>query len=250
MKLISFLALFIISHASFSQRPSKLSDPLGYETITYLESIDSSNLSWQEKSELEFAKIKTYIINNPKNGYSTQLIRHCNYFDTTKINALYNLLDTSLQRQILGGIRSTRKRATLLPGHEFPDLVLADTINNSVRISDLKGNIVFIDIWASWCSPCRKQIPELIKLYEKYKAKGLIVIPISMDDNKQSWLKAIKHDSIPWKHYCDLTNYDNNTLYIDWGIDSIPYNFLIDKDGRLIDKGLSMKHLEKILSNL
>lgn len=93
-------------------------------------------------------------------------------------------------------------------------------------------------------------MPALIRIYDEYKSNGLIIIPVSMDDNKEKWIRAIAQDSLPWRQYSDLVDYDVNKLYKDWGIDAIPYNFLIDKKGRLIDKELSMEQLQKLLEKL
>lgn len=249
MKFIIVLLLSTISLKSFCQRPNR-SDSIGYETWTYLERIDSSGLPWQTKNELQFIKLRPYIERDPKSGYSYQFVRLCKYLDSAKVNILDNIYDTSLKRKMGETINCLRKRANLRPGDIFPQLILNDSTNHRSKVSDLKGKIIFIDLWASWCTNCRKEMPALIKIYAKYKSKGLIIVPISMDDNKEKWIKAVAHDSMPWKQYCDLVDFDANKLYKDWGIDAIPYNFLIDRNGRLIDKELSMEQLEKILNKL
>ena len=141
-------------------------------------------------------------------------------------------------------------RAKLNAGDLFPELMLTDSSKHEAKISDWKGKIVLIDVWASWCTPCRKQMPKLKALFEKFKDKGLTVIAISYDKDKEKWSKAIKEDALPWLHYCDFVEYDQNKLWIDWGVDSIPYNFLINKDGKLIGKALTMGELEKALIKL
>jgi thiol-disulfide isomerase/thioredoxin len=104
--------------------------------------------------------------------------------------------------------------------------------------------------WSDNCHPCREEIPHLIKLYEKYKGKGFTVIAISLDANKTEWLKAIEKDQQPWQQFCELKPWVNNSMLRKWGIDFMPYNFLIDRDGKLIDKEITITSLEKKISQL
>jgi thiol-disulfide isomerase/thioredoxin len=138
-----------------------------------------------------------------------------------------------------------------MPGSSFPEMILIDTSRKSLRVKDLKGKVILIDFWASWCQPCRAEMPKLISLYERYKNKGFVVIAISLDEHKENWLKAIREDSLPWMHFCNLVDMDNNMLCKKWGINTIPSNFLINKDGILLDKDVSMDILERaLLKNL
>jgi thiol-disulfide isomerase/thioredoxin len=250
MKFIILFLFFTISVKSFCQRPSK-SDSADYETWTYLERIDSSNLTWQTKNELQFAKLKPHIESNSKVGYSFQFVRLCKYLDTAKIRVIENTYDTSLRTKLVESLTYLRKRANLHPGDVFPELILNDRENHKSKVSDLKGKILFIDIWASWCDPCRKQMPKLELIYERFKDRGFVILAISMDEFKEKWLTAIKKDSLNWQqHYCDFVDFDQNRLLTDWGIDAIPYNFLINRDGKLIDKEVSLSRLEKELLKL
>jgi len=129
-------------------------------------------------------------------------------------------------------------------------MILTDTTNQLLDISSLKGKIVFLNVWASWCVPCRAEIPELIRLYEKYKNKGFIIIGISLDDDKTKWLKAIAKDVQPWNQYCELKTWRNNSMLNKWGITGIPYNFLIDRQGKLNDKEINIDLLEEKIKEL
>ena len=125
-----------------------------------------------------------------------------------------------------------------------------DTGGKKFKLDTLKGKVVFIDCWFPACPPCRAEMPKLISLYEKYKDKGFVVITISLDEHKEKWLKAIHDDSLPWIHFCDLVDIEKNILSKKWGIVSIPYNFLIDKNGILVDKEISLDKLERELFKL
>lgn len=254
MKSLAFCIAVFCSLHSFGQ-PLSVSDSLRdiplYNMVAIFKKIDSQKLSIAEKNELQFQEIKSFIKSNPKSPFSSQFILWGKYFDTQKIDTLFSLLDTSLQASwIKESIVYQKIRSKIIPGIFFPDLVLTDTLNKQLHISDLKGNIVFIDIWASWCGPCREEMPALIKLYEKYKDKGFIVIAISLDDDKEKWLKAIAKDAQPWQQFCELKIWRNNTMFRNWGITGIPYNFLIDKEGKLIDKGINIYSLEEKIKEL
>ena len=253
MKYLFLSVLIFVSFNSLGQSTSisdSLQDMFLNEMIISSRNINSLNLSLTEKSDLLYDKIKSFISANPKNLYSPQFISWGKYFDSVKIDALYNLLDSSLQNRVKESIKYQKLRSTLTPGTIFPRLSLSDTLNQVANISDFTGKIVFIDVWASWCSPCREEMPLLIKLYEKYKDKGFVVIAISLDDNRTKWLDAIKKDFQPWPQFCEFKIWRNSLMLNNWGIAGIPYNFLIDKQGKLIDKEIDLHSLEAEIQKL
>ena len=220
------------------------------EMRAYFKEIYSLNLSTNETTELQYQKIKSFIKANPKNIYSPQFISWGKYFDPLKIDTLFSLLDHSYQQGMKEVIRLQKLRSTLTQGISFPELILTDTLNHRFDISSLKGKIVFIDVWASWCHPCREEMPQLIKLYEKYKDKGFVVIAISLDDDKTKWLNAIAKDLQPWPQFCEFKIWQNSSMLNKWGINGIPYNFLIDKQGKLNDKEITIDSLEDKIRQL
>ncbi len=253
---MKFFVLFITILISFNSRGqnTSLSDSLRdiplNKMVAFFKTVESQNLSLKEKVDLQYEKIKSFIKNNPKNPYSSRFISWGKYFDSAKIDSLDALLDVSLQNQIKESVKYQKIRSTLVPGMTFPNIVPADTLNQLFNISSLKGKIVFIDIWASWCNPCREEMPQLIKLYEQYKDRGFIVIAISLDDDKAKWLSAITKDQQPWQQFCEFKIWQNSTMLNKWGITGIPYNFLIDKEGRLTDKEIDFDFLEKKIQQL
>jgi thiol-disulfide isomerase/thioredoxin len=253
---MKILVLFITSVISFSGigQNTSLSDSLKdiplNKMVAFFKHLEWQNLSPKEMSDLQFAEIKSFIKNNPKNPYSAQFISWGKYFDSSKIDTLYSLLDISLQPQIKESIKYQKIRSALLPGMVFPALVLTDSLSQPFDISSLRGKIVFIDVWASWCLPCREEMPRLIQLFEQYKDSGFIVIAISLDDDKAKWLNAVTKDQQPWQQFSELKTWRNNSILNKWGVTGIPYNFLIDKKGNLIDKGIDLEFLEKKLRQL
>ena len=250
MKKLCLHLTLLISLFSSSQNASvkdSLHDIPFIEMSANFMRIDSLNLSLLEKAGLQYEKIKLFITANPKNNYSPQFITWGKYFDAFQLDTLYSLLDSSYKANAQVFIKRLKIRSSLLPGTLFPSMVLTDTLNQAFDISSLKGKIVFIDIWASNCRPCREEMPQLIKLYEKYKDKGFTIIAISLDDDKTKWLNAVQKDQQPWQQFCELKAWRNNLLFRNWGIDFMPYNFLIDKEGKLVDKEITPATLEKNL---
>ena len=112
-----------------------------------------------------------------------------------------------------------------------PELSLTAADGTTYKLSDLKGKVVIISFWASWCSYCRKDNPNLVKLYNKYKDKGLDVYSVSLDTNKAAWEKAIKDDGLVWKnHVSDFKKWDSPAVST-FNVTGTPRKLLIDKNG-------------------
>lgn len=118
-----------------------------------------------------------------------------------------------------------------------------------VRLSDYQGKYVLLDFWASWCGPCRKEHPDLLKAYRLFKDKNFEIVSISLDNNKEAWVKAIAKDGLLWPNVSDLKGMQNEVAIL-YGVQSIPANFLIDPDGKIIHKNFSGKELSDILNKL
>ena len=129
------------------------------------------------------------------------------------------------------------------------EIALPSTNGDTLRLSSLKGKVVLLDFWASWCGPCRVANRGLLKLYDKYKSKGFEIFSVSLDDEKESWMKAIKKDKINWLQVIDKGGWETPTAF-KWNISALPTSFLIDKDGRLVAMDLEGKELEKALKDI
>lgn len=119
-----------------------------------------------------------------------------------------------------------------------PEIALPDPNGKVISLSSLKGKVVLIDFWASWCGPCRKSNPELVEIYKKYKDRGFTVYSVSLDRAKDAWVKAIKDDKLSWPtHVSELKQWEGrvNTLY---GVEGIPATFLLDRSGKVAGKNL------------
>ncbi len=130
------------------------------------------------------------------------------------------------------------------------DIVQADTANIARKLSDLKGKVVLIDFWASWCGPCRRENPMVVGLYNKYKSKGFEVFSVSLDQDRQKWIDAIAKDGLVWpNHVSDLRGWGNAAAQL-YGVSSIPKTVLVDKNGIVTDHNLRGELLEKRLKEI
>ena len=134
-------------------------------------------------------------------------------------------------------------------GSMAPEITLPNTKDSVVNLSSYKGKIVLIDFWASWCAPCRAANPGVVRLYNKYKAKGFEVFGVSIDNKKQAWIKAIAQDKIKYTQVNDKGGW-YSTVAEKYGVNQIPTSFLLDKTGKIIAIDLEGKELENKLKEL
>jgi len=141
----------------------------------------------------------------------------------------------SIQAQLIGSIA--------------PEISLPNPEGDTINLSDLKGKVVLIDFWASWCRPCRLENPNVVKLYNKYKDQGFEILGVSLDRDKTSWTRAIQQDKLDWLHISDL-KYFRSVAAQTYGVNAIPYTVLVDADGRIIAKKLRGRQLERKLEEI
>jgi thiol-disulfide isomerase/thioredoxin len=131
-------------------------------------------------------------------------------------------------------------------GQPFTEIALADTSGNVQRLSQLKGKLVLIDFWASWCGPCRRENPRVVAMYNEYRDKDFEIFGVSLDEDKSKWIKAINDDKLTWYHVSDLKGW-NSEAGKSYGIRSIPHTVLVDKNGIIVARNLRGEELrEKI----
>ena len=157
-------------------------------------------------------------------------------------------LEVPLMAALRGRIEGWRKQAV---GTPFTDLAMPDTAGTVRHLSEFvgKGNYVLIDFWASWCGPCRKDMPHVKELYAKYHSKGFDIVGISFDNNHKAWTAAINKMELPWHHISDLKGWESlgSSTY---GINAIPATLLIGPDGKIAAAGLRGEALDKKLAEI
>ena len=139
--------------------------------------------------------------------------------------------------------------AQVRKGQPAPDITLPDTTGHALSLQDMRGKVVLIDFWASWCKPCRMNNPNLVALREKFDGKDFEILGVSIDKSKDDWIKAIRKDGLTWKQVLDPGGWDAQST-ANYGVDAIPASFLIDKTGVIRGINLEGRELEGTIRKL
>ncbi len=164
----------------------------------------------------------------------------CSYTKQLKENI------SSYKQQL--GIQQEQDK-TFSKGQPMPEIKLNNPDGQPLTLSSLKGKVVLVDFWASWCGPCRAENPNVVKMYKKYHPKGFDIFSVSLDEEKDKWVKAIEKDGLVWNHVSDLMGW-NSPLCKTFGITGIPFTILVDRQGNVAAKGLRGEALDTKVSEL
>lgn len=153
----------------------------------------------------------------------------------------------SLKQQYAKQKEQMDAKNLLAPGKMAPDFTQNDVNGKPVSLSSLKGKVVLIDFWASWCGPCRRENPNVVALYDKYQEKGFTVLSVSLDKDKNAWMAAIQKDNLKWpNHVSDLKQWSNDAARL-YQVTGIPFTVLVDQEGKIINTNLRGPDLERTL---
>jgi len=174
--------------------------------------------------------------------------------DNELLSTLNEMVRKFPDRTDIAGIRNAIESnvvKTIWVGKKAPDISMPDIQGKNVSLSSFRGKYVLVDFWASWCGPCRRENPNVVEAYNRFKNKNFTILGISLDrpGEKNRWLEAIKQDNLTWTHISDL-KYWQSAAVSTYGFNSIPFNILVDPDGMVIGEGLRGDALEEKLQEV
>ena len=164
----------------------------------------------------------------------------------------------SYVEQVKQQLAFQKSQQLIQPGNDAPDLQLKGPEGQDVRLSDLRGQVVLLDFWAAWCGPCRRENPNVVKVYNRYKDQGFTIFSVSLDglddgqaqrltpeqreeateNQRQKWIAAIEQDGLTWEHHGSELRKWSGEASAKYGVRGIPATFLIDRDGKIAEVGL------------
>ena len=146
-------------------------------------------------------------------------------------------------------ISQVTSKKTLAIGKMAPEIALENPDGEVITLSSLRGNYVLIDFWAAWCGPCRRENPNVVRVYNEYSDRNFEILGVSLDKTREKWLEAIAQDGLPWLHVSDLKFWRSQAAQ-DYQVNAIPATFLIDPEGKIIAKNLRGASLEAKLKEI
>lgn len=201
------------------------------------------------KLEEEYDKVfKDGIQKNITNPVGVHLFKQNYYNNSTDENeALLKLIPVNyLNDETIVKIKeATEKQKKTAVGEQYLDFEMLTPDGKPIKLSDYvgKGKVVLVDFWASWCGPCRREMPTLVEAYAKYKGKNFEIVGVSLDQDGASWKEAIKKLNMTWPQMSDLKYWNNEGAQM-YAVNSIPHTILIDGQGKIIARGLHGEELQ------
>jgi peroxiredoxin len=236
-------------YKSFVDSNKRLSDIYAKIYSEYQEATQSGNSALLSDIERRADSVQTemlknqknFVINNPASYVTPSILGSISYeMEADEIEKIINNLDTAIAA--LPQIVSLKERVTVMKkvaiGQKAPDFTMNDVDGNPVSLSSKTGSkLLLIDFWAAWCGPCRKENPNIVKVYNEFHKKGFDIFGVSLDQKKEDWVKAIADDKLTWTHVSDL-QYWSNSAAKTYAVNSIPASFLLDETGTIIARNL------------
>ncbi|MFG4002115.1 redoxin domain-containing protein [Flavobacterium aquidurense] len=226
--------------------------PVKYYSNSVVEGSASQDL-FDVYRKTQNVDISKFITEHPSSIVSAYVLYRNWSYRLTPDQILQNiaLLDKSQQNSTY--VKELKELVTVLNGlaigKKAPDFVSKDPEGKSVRFSENLKGYTLVDFWASWCAPCRKENPNIVAAYKEYHDKGFNIIGISLDKNKENWIKGIKDDHLDWLQVSELV-YWNSEIAKLYGVRAIPANYLVDSKGIIVARNLRGEELQTTLKAL
>jgi peroxiredoxin len=195
-----------------------------------------------------------FVRNNPGSYAAPYFLSRVQYgMEVEELDKLVSALDPKLNEvpSIVALKERIEKLKTVAVGQIAPDFTMNDSDGNPVKFSEIykKNEYTLLDFWAAWCGPCRQENPNIVAVYNDYKDKGFSVFGVSLDRDRDAWLKAIDDDNLTWDHVSDLAYWNNEAAQL-YAVNSIPSSLIVDKNGRIVAKNKRGEELRETISEL
>lgn len=237
---------------SFSDEMTKTARQLSEVQSKYMKAAQSGNVSEADNARIDYQSLMensmTYVKNFAKQhsnsvvGAFVTISQLYNQIEDEELDAIVNGFSPEIEKSkfVIQLKQIVEKHKVTALGAVAPDFTLNTPEDKPLTLSSLRGKVVLVDFWASWCAPCRQENPNIVKLYNQYHDKGFDILGVSLDRDKNDWLKAIKDDKLNWNQVSDLKYWDCEAARI-YSVSRIPQSYLLDKDGVIIAKGDSIR---------
>jgi len=211
--------------------------------------IEQKQLESRSIEQERLQAIQSLLLKNAGNYASAALIE---YLSIDEFFVVHDSVFTTLLKKypediiVKSRYQGVEKAKRLAIGYPAPEITLTDTAGNLFSLSSLRGKVVLIDFWAAWCRPCRMENPNMVRLYNTYKQYGFDILGVSLDRNREDWVRAIQADGLVWHQISDLKYWQSAAWQL-YGPENggIPYTVLVDRNGNIIAKGLRGEALEQ-----
>lgn len=215
-----------------------------------------TQLGFSAEAQKDLALMQIGQIPKGTSAYKLAVLGLAEGFKAKNMMAYVSLADEYIKafpnenNQVVNNLKKEAAGArSRVSGAMAPEIDLPSPDGKNIKLSDLRGKVVLIDFWASWCGPCRRENPNVVRVYEKYKSKGFEILSVSLDRDKSRWLQAIEQDDMEWLHVSDLKFWQSVAAKT-YGVSSIPYTVLVDREGKIIASRLRGAALENKLAEI